>query len=180
MRDAPSNTGSLVPMASLVALWADSSPLVMPLSLVTLYWTVHRPSGAMYLLNPHIPWFYVIWFLLPLMVTVKSMMAHLALISGVYAGFGSLVVMNSWKPSRMSISLSPSMTWKTESHRLTIFFLDTRYGMLWTDQISSCHTVTILSSALLMTLGHARSQYISSLSCYLWVFKPNSLVHLEL
>ena len=51
MRDVPSNTGSLVPMASLVALWADSSPLVMPLSLVTLYWTVHRPSGAMYLLN---------------------------------------------------------------------------------------------------------------------------------
>ena len=38
-------------MASLLALWAASSPRVMPLSLVTLYWTVHCPSGAIYLLN---------------------------------------------------------------------------------------------------------------------------------
>ena len=66
MRDVLSNTGSLVPMASLVALWADSSPLVMPLSLVTLYWTVHRPSGAMYLLNTSNsmkPWLWAVTFL---------------------------------------------------------------------------------------------------------------------
>ena len=50
MRDVPSNTGSPMSIASLVALWADSMPLMMPLTLM-LYCTAHPSFGTMYLLK---------------------------------------------------------------------------------------------------------------------------------
>ncbi|KAK2185973.1 hypothetical protein NP493_215g00029 [Ridgeia piscesae] len=50
------------------------------------------------------------WSSSPFIVTVKSMMTVRAEISGVYAGFGSFVVMYNVKPFITSISLSPTFT----------------------------------------------------------------------
>ena len=53
------------------------------------------------------------WSSSPFIVTVKSMIAVLALISGLYAGLPILVVMYRVNPSRSSISLSPTISFST-------------------------------------------------------------------
>lgn len=54
-------------------------------------------------------------------VTVKSMMAVRADISGVYEGFGSLVVMISLNPFITSTSLSPTFTLNVEPDFIKFF-----------------------------------------------------------
>lgn len=58
------------------------------------------------------------WFSKPFMFTVKSMMDDLALISGLYTGFGSLVVIYSWNPSITLHSLSPTLTFPHWNDRI--------------------------------------------------------------
>ena len=55
------------------------------------------------------------------MVTVKSMMAVLAEISGVYDGLGSLVVMTSLNPFMTSTSLSPTLTLNVDPDLMKFF-----------------------------------------------------------
>lgn len=63
----------------------------------------------------------------PCMVTVKSMMDVFALISGLYAGFGSFVVMYNMNPGITSFSLSPTTTCKKDKRHLR------KYGSILSD-----------------------------------------------
>lgn len=55
------------------------------------------------------------------MVTVKSIMEVLALISGEYGGFGNLVVIYSMNPLRTSHSLSPTITFSIDPDLMKFF-----------------------------------------------------------
>uniref|UniRef100_A0A2M4D0S6 Putative secreted protein n=1 Tax=Anopheles darlingi TaxID=43151 RepID=A0A2M4D0S6_ANODA len=61
------------------------------------------------------------WSSRPRIVTVKSMIDVLALISGLNGGFGSLVVMYSIKPGITSHSLSPTSTFSIEPDFIKFF-----------------------------------------------------------
>lgn len=60
-------------------------------------------------------------FLLPCIVTVKSIMEVFALISGEYGGFGSFVVIYNMNPFKTSHSLSPTITFSIDPDLIKFF-----------------------------------------------------------